>query len=68
MDQVAEDAERWPALVGRGTDDGDPPGRLERSFDPDLVEDGDRATALLEVQECGCALPLVRRQWRASLS
>src|SRR3954453_17383284 len=67
-DEGAEHAERRPARVSRGAHDGDPASRLQHTFDPRVVEDGDRPASLLQAQERGGALPFLAGQWAASRS
>jgi hypothetical protein len=50
VDQVPEDAERRPRLVGRRADDGDPACRSEQIRDPLAVEEVDLPAALVEIE------------------
>ena len=63
-----EDAVRRPVPVGRRADDRDPPGGAQDPLDAGVVEDGDRAAALLQVEEGGGAVALLARQVAASRS
>ena len=68
VDQRPEDAVRRPVRIGRGADDRDPPGGAQDAFDAGVVEDGDGARALLEVEEGRGSIALVARQVAASRS
>ncbi len=68
INEIAEDIERRPGRIGRSADDRDPPRRPQDLLDPGIVEDRDPTASLLQVEERGRALALLRRQWRASLS
>ena len=68
VDQRPEDAVRRPVRIGRGADDRDPPGGPQDAFDAGVVEDRDRAAALLEVEEGRRSIALLARQVAASRS
>jgi hypothetical protein len=68
LDQVAEDAERWPARVRRRADDRDPPRRPKGTLDPRVIQDRDRPASLLEIEEGRGTLAFLPGQLAASRS
>jgi hypothetical protein len=66
VQEVPEDAERRPGRVRRCADDRDPPGLAQDDLDAGVVEDADRAAALLEIQESARPIELLAIQDAAS--
>jgi hypothetical protein len=53
-----EHAERRPRRIGRGADDGDPPGLAQDALDPLVIEQGDRPAPFLGVEDRADSCPI----------
>jgi hypothetical protein len=68
VDEITEDPERGSRRLGRSPDHGDSAGRLEDRLDPVVSDQGDRAHALVEVEDLARPGALLGTQPRASFS